>query len=230
MNPQDEGAAAVSRRPAGSPTVDSDTHIPAEGEAPRVRRPVLPLLFAALPLAALLLAAPAAGHAVNFAGLDPQVAAEGTVYVEAVFVEAPGWVALYADGSPAGHARVETAGRTVNDVAVDVDAAAFDGEEPVTLAARLFADDGDGAFEPDADDPLEVGNATVATTVDTLRNGNEESGREETGSDDAVTTATDDASSRTGGASPGFALGGGLAALVALVAVAAVVARETERL
>jgi hypothetical protein len=120
-----------------------------------MRRPVVPsypaALLATALLAGLLLAAPVAGHAINFAGLDPQVATEGTVYVEAVFVEAPGWVALYADGSPVGHSRVETAGRTVNDVAVDVDDAAFEGGESVRLTARLFADDGDGAFDPDAD-------------------------------------------------------------------------------
>lgn len=150
MNPgEDEGAGGKPSRSAGSSVRDSDTPIRVEVKWAGMRRPVL------LVLAALLLAAPVAGHAVNFAGIDAQATDDGTVYVEAVFLEAPGWVALYADESPVGHARVDTAGRTVNDVTVDVDEGAFEGGEPVRLTARLFADDGDGEFDPDADRQLQ---------------------------------------------------------------------------
>lgn len=138
----------------------------------------VPLFVLALVTLAALAAVPAAGHGINAATLDPQVSADGTVYVETAFLETDGWVTLRnPSGAFVGHARVRQDGRVVTDIAVSVpsDAWPAEGEGPLWVRATTYGEAGDGAFDPGADrklvqfggapDPVPVARGADATRV-----------------------------------------------------------------
>lgn len=108
-------------------------------------------------------AAPVAAHAVNYTSVDPQRTSDGDIVVEAVYLEEPGWVALFADGQPVGHARIDRALTTVTDVRISVTAWPENGT--LEIRPRLYADDGDESFDPEEDRQLVLFGTQSATTI-----------------------------------------------------------------
>lgn len=130
----------------------------------RQRRSELVTDTAAVVLLLLAVAtAPVAAHAVNYTSMDPQRTGDGSVVIEAVYLEEPGWVTLYADGRPVGHAPVDHALTTVTDVRVPV--TSWSGNDTLTVRPRLYADDGDGSFEPGEDRELVLFGTQSETTI-----------------------------------------------------------------
>lgn len=116
--------------------------------------------FLVLAVVCALLLVPVASAHTNHAAATPQRSADGTVLVETAFIAVDGWVVLHADangepGDPIGHTAISAEGGLHTDV-------------PVTVAPEVWAnwtgahelwvvlhrDDGDGVFEPEADNAL----------------------------------------------------------------------------
>lgn len=155
---------------------------------------------------------------------------DGTVTVEHVDLPTDGFVVLYADEDgergavvgvrhlPAGHHE---------DVVVDVDPRYFNGESSrLYLLAGLHADDGDGTWEPSADDAITAGGAAITTAFDarktraTLPTPSPTPSPTPTASPtttptDAATASPTVAGTTTDAAAPGFGVAAALAGLAA---------------
>jgi PGF-CTERM protein len=115
------------------------------------------LLVGLLAVAAVAYAGVAVAHA-NHASAGPQVSGNGSVVVEQAFLSQRGYVAVTTDpasgeGRVLGHRAVGAGLHTGLRVGVDADY--WDGVAGnTTLRVRLYGDDGDGEFDPDADPVL----------------------------------------------------------------------------
>jgi hypothetical protein len=126
-----------------------------------MRRPGTAALLAALAIAAALAGASVAGaHSVNYVSADPQVTPDGTVLVEAAFVEESGWAVVHertADGDSYGEAlgatRLPRQNAFYTDIAVTIDGAAWANWTTEEVVVVLHGEDGDGEYTS-ADPPL----------------------------------------------------------------------------
>lgn len=118
-------------------------------------------VVAAALVAAAVVPGPASAH-VNHVSVDAQVTADGSVLVETVFAAETAWLAVHADddgdpGEVLGTRQVESGFRT--DVRVGLE----DGVAANRTAwVVLHQSDGDGAFDPGSDEPLESFGSVVA--------------------------------------------------------------------
>jgi len=118
----------------------------------------VPLLVALAAVAAVAFAGVAVAHG-NHASASPQVSANGSVVVDQAFLSEPGYLVVTTDpdegaGRVVGHRSLGVGPHSGVRVGIDRDYwRSVAGN--TTLRVRLYGDDGDGAFDPEADPVLQ---------------------------------------------------------------------------
>ncbi|WP_134671859.1 DUF7282 domain-containing protein [Halorussus marinus] len=115
-----------------------------------------------------------------------------TVAIENASLAEPGYLAIhaveddYSPGDVVGHVRLEPG--VHQNVTVEIDESFYESlDERYRLYAMIHADDGDGEFDPEADEAVTVGDATVGSLFD-LRKAGEDGGLVNTAEPTATTT------------------------------------------